>query len=232
MSTNPQADKKKKERACDGCRRRKTKCDGPLMEQNICTNCIQSNKECTYMWARLFISVFSLHLQLHFSEVSKPRGPPKAYVLVLYLSFILLQLSSYVTGLEERLESLEALLQQVRLIFFNFFVAHLNAFVRYVRIRISLKSWDLQLSVDPGRLTSSRLLHLRPSLLSLNLRTFQLQILLYLIVNARPISRFRVPKDHEQSPKQSRLRVRAAVISLMTRPQILHHHLQIQKKCL
>ena len=34
--------------------------------------------------------------------------------------FILLQLSSYVTGLEERLESLETLLQQVTLIFYNF----------------------------------------------------------------------------------------------------------------
>jgi hypothetical protein len=146
--------------------------------------------------------------------------------------FILLQLSSYVTGLEERLESLETLLQQVRLIFYNFLVAHLNAFVRYVQIRISLKSWDLQLSVDRGRLTSSRLFHLRPSLLNLNLRTFELQILLYLIVNVRLILRFRVPKDHEQSPKQSRLRVRVVIISLMTRPQMLLHRLQIQKKCL
>ena len=147
-------------------------------------------------------------------------------------SFILLQLSSYVTGLEERLEFLEALLQQVRLIFINFFVAHLNAFVRYVQIRISLKSWDLQLSGDRGRPTLSRLLHLRPSLLNLSQRTFQLQILLYLIVNVRLILRFRVPKDHEQSPKKSRLRVRAVTISLMTQSQILLHHLQIQKKCL
>ena len=147
-------------------------------------------------------------------------------------SFILLQLSSYVTGLEERLESLEALLKRVRIIFYSFFVAHLNVFVRYVQIRISLKSWDLQLSVDRGRLTSSRLLHLPPSLLNINLRTFQLQILWYLIVNVRLILRFRVLKDHEQSPKQTRLRVRVVVISPMTRPRILLHHLQIQKKCL
>ena len=147
-------------------------------------------------------------------------------------SFILLQLSSYVTGLEERLESLETLLRRVRLIFHNFFVAHLNAFVRYVQIRISLKSWDLQLSLDRGRLTPSRLLHICLSLLNLNLRirTFRLQILLYLIVNLRLILHFRVPKDHEQSLKQSRLR--AWVVILMTRPQILLHRLQIQKKCL
>lgn len=148
-------------------------------------------------------------------------------------SFILLQLSSYVTDLEERLESLEALLQQVRLMFCNFLVARLNTLVRYVQIGTSLKSWDLQLSVDRGRLTAtSRLLHLRPSLLNLNLRTFQLQILLYLIVNVRLILRFRVPKDLEQSLKQSRLRVRMVIISLMTRPQILLHRLRIQKKCL
>lgn len=145
-------------------------------------------------------------------------------------SFILLQLSSYVTGLEERLESLEALLQRVRLIFYNLFLAHLNTLVRYVQIRISLMSWDLQLSADRGRLTSSRPLHLRPSLLNLSLRTFQLQILLYLIVNAQLILRFRVLKDHEQSPKHSGLRVR--VVTLMTRPQILLHRLQMQKKCL
>ena len=147
-------------------------------------------------------------------------------------SFVLLQLSSYVTGLEERLESLEALLQQVRLIFYNLVAAHLNAFVRYVRIRTSLKSWDLQLSVDRGRLIASRLLHLHPSLAHLNLRTFKLQIPLYLIVNVRLILRFRAPKDHEQPLKQSRLRLRAVMISLMTRPRILLHRLRILKKCL
>ncbi|KAJ7096252.1 fungal-specific transcription factor domain-containing protein [Mycena epipterygia] len=50
------------ERACDSCRKRKTKCDGPKMKDNICSNCIQSHKSCTYL------------------EASTPRGPPKAYV--------------------------------------------------------------------------------------------------------------------------------------------------------
>ncbi|KAI0267136.1 fungal-specific transcription factor domain-containing protein [Gloeopeniophorella convolvens] len=50
------------ERACDECRRRKTRCDGPKMPDNVCTNCVQSRKKCTYV------------------EASKPRGPPKAYV--------------------------------------------------------------------------------------------------------------------------------------------------------
>jgi hypothetical protein len=39
------------DRACDACRRRKTKCDGPKMPDNVCTNCIQTNKSCTYMCA-------------------------------------------------------------------------------------------------------------------------------------------------------------------------------------
>ncbi|KAF9501530.1 hypothetical protein BDN71DRAFT_1492196 [Pleurotus eryngii] len=49
-------------RACDACRRRKTRCDGSTTPDNICTNCLQSHKSCTY------------------AEASKPRGPPKAYV--------------------------------------------------------------------------------------------------------------------------------------------------------
>ncbi|KAH7888654.1 fungal-specific transcription factor domain-containing protein [Phlebopus sp. FC_14] len=54
--------KRKIERACDACRRRKTKCDGPRMPDNVCSNCIQNRKTCSYI------------------EASKPRGPPKAYI--------------------------------------------------------------------------------------------------------------------------------------------------------
>lgn len=44
--------KRKIERACDACRRRKTKCDGPRMPNNICTNCIQNRKTCSYVYVR------------------------------------------------------------------------------------------------------------------------------------------------------------------------------------
>ncbi|THU95658.1 hypothetical protein K435DRAFT_966309 [Dendrothele bispora CBS 962.96] len=54
--------KRKVERACDVCRRKKSRCDGWKMPNNVCSNCIQSRKPCTYV------------------EESKPRGPPKAYV--------------------------------------------------------------------------------------------------------------------------------------------------------
>ncbi|KAF8482796.1 fungal-specific transcription factor domain-containing protein [Russula ochroleuca] len=60
IAANPK--KRKVERACDGCRRRKTRCDGPKMPDNVCTNCVQNRKICTYV------------------EASKPRGPPKAYI--------------------------------------------------------------------------------------------------------------------------------------------------------
>ncbi|KAJ7770173.1 fungal-specific transcription factor domain-containing protein [Mycena maculata] len=53
---------RKVDRACDACRRRKTKCDGPKMQDNVCSNCVNSHKSCTYL------------------EGSTPRGPPKAYV--------------------------------------------------------------------------------------------------------------------------------------------------------
>ncbi|KAF8664366.1 hypothetical protein AX16_000738 [Volvariella volvacea WC 439] len=75
-----QAKQRKVDRACDACRRRKTRCDGPRMANNVCSNCLQLGKPCTYV------------------EASKPRGPPKAYI----------------TGLEDRMEMLEALLEQLQ----------------------------------------------------------------------------------------------------------------------
>jgi len=47
--SGPPVKKRKKERACDACRRRKTKCDGPLMPNGLCTNCMQTRKPCTYV---------------------------------------------------------------------------------------------------------------------------------------------------------------------------------------
>ncbi|KAI6134590.1 fungal-specific transcription factor domain-containing protein [Pisolithus thermaeus] len=61
-TTDALSKKRKIERACDACRRRKIKCDGPRMPNNLCTNCIHTRKTCSYV------------------EASKPRGPPKAYV--------------------------------------------------------------------------------------------------------------------------------------------------------
>ncbi|TRM69897.1 fungal-specific transcription factor domain-containing protein [Schizophyllum amplum] len=54
--------RRKLDRACDACRRRKTRCDGPSRADNVCSTCLQANKSCTYL------------------ESSKPRGPPKAYI--------------------------------------------------------------------------------------------------------------------------------------------------------
>jgi Fungal Zn(2)-Cys(6) binuclear cluster domain len=51
--SNPAISKKRNiDRACDDCRRRKTRCDGPKMPDNVCTNCVQNRKICTYMLAR------------------------------------------------------------------------------------------------------------------------------------------------------------------------------------
>ena len=56
----------RQERACDLCRRRKTKCDGPSAPDNICSNCVQNNQSCTYMCAymHLFPSSHPSHLLL------------------------------------------------------------------------------------------------------------------------------------------------------------------------
>ncbi|KAH9935489.1 fungal-specific transcription factor domain-containing protein [Fomitopsis serialis] len=78
--------KRRIDRACDFCRRRKTKCDGPKMHGNVCTNCIQTGRTCTYV---IYVAL---------RESSKPRGPPKAYVV----------------ALEDRIEQMEALLKRLR----------------------------------------------------------------------------------------------------------------------
>lgn len=75
--------KRNVERACDGCRRRKTRCDGPKMPDNVCTNCVQNRKICTYMSAHTFRKKYAPSLtRLVRSEASKPRGPSKAFVML------------------------------------------------------------------------------------------------------------------------------------------------------
>ena len=53
--------KLRRERACDLCRRRKTKCDGPSAPGSVCSNCMQSNQPCTYMCAYMR-SLLSFHV--------------------------------------------------------------------------------------------------------------------------------------------------------------------------
>jgi hypothetical protein len=54
----------RQERACDLCRRRKTKCDGPSAPDKICSNCVQGNQSCTYLCAYkyLLLSFHAPHL--------------------------------------------------------------------------------------------------------------------------------------------------------------------------
>ncbi|KAL5485496.1 hypothetical protein ACEPAI_8138 [Sanghuangporus weigelae] len=56
---------RKSDRACDFCRRRKTRCDGAPNLSTKCSNCRKNQCPCTYL------------------EASRPRGPPKAYVTAL-----------------------------------------------------------------------------------------------------------------------------------------------------
>ncbi|KAI0052329.1 hypothetical protein FA95DRAFT_1601990 [Auriscalpium vulgare] len=54
--------KRRVQRACDVCRRKKIRCDGSQMPGNRCSNCIAYNYDCSYV------------------EAAKKRGPPKGYV--------------------------------------------------------------------------------------------------------------------------------------------------------
>ncbi|KAJ8088280.1 Gypsy retrotransposon integrase-like protein 1 [Marasmius tenuissimus] len=57
-----QSKKRKIQRACDMCRRKKIRCDGLQNQGATCSNCRTYNVECTYV------------------EAAKKRGPPKAYI--------------------------------------------------------------------------------------------------------------------------------------------------------
>ena len=59
--------KSRPERACDLCRRRKTKCDGPSAPDNACSNCVQNNQSCTYLCAYM-------HAQLSFHVSHLPSA--------------------------------------------------------------------------------------------------------------------------------------------------------------
>ncbi|EDR09003.1 uncharacterized protein LACBIDRAFT_296682 [Laccaria bicolor S238N-H82] len=62
----PQNQKKRRiQRACDICRRKKIRCDGVQMPGNRCSNCILCSFDCTYV------------------EAAKKRGPTKGYVEIL-----------------------------------------------------------------------------------------------------------------------------------------------------
>ncbi|KAJ7623210.1 fungal-specific transcription factor domain-containing protein [Roridomyces roridus] len=64
-SSAPSNSKKRRlQRACDHCRKKKVRCDGATMPQNTlkCSNCVAYNLDCSYV------------------EAAKKRGPPKAYI--------------------------------------------------------------------------------------------------------------------------------------------------------
>jgi len=73
--------KPRPERACDLCRRRKTKCDGPSAPDNACSNCVQNNRSCTYLCAymHILLSFHVSHLPLAkplAQEVHQKRSSP------------------------------------------------------------------------------------------------------------------------------------------------------------
>ncbi|KZT29179.1 hypothetical protein NEOLEDRAFT_1239181 [Neolentinus lepideus HHB14362 ss-1] len=70
---NSKKRKMKPIRACDVCRRKKIRCDGPQGTGNRCLNCCTFNTECTY------------------GEVAKKRGPPKGYTQTLEARIVKLE---------------------------------------------------------------------------------------------------------------------------------------------
>ena len=79
--------KRKVERACDGCRRRKTRCDGPKMPDNVCTNCVQNRKICTYVLARTFVEYGSALIALFSAKPPSLGVPPKRSLYLAVVNF-------------------------------------------------------------------------------------------------------------------------------------------------
>ncbi|KAG6819032.1 hypothetical protein H0H93_016104 [Arthromyces matolae] len=73
------AKRRKLQRACDVCRRKKIRCDGVQMPGHQCTNCVDYGLDCTYV------------------ESAKKRGPPKSYVD---------SLETYVKNLQDLIEKI------------------------------------------------------------------------------------------------------------------------------
>ncbi|KZT07889.1 uncharacterized protein LAESUDRAFT_724354 [Laetiporus sulphureus 93-53] len=61
-SSSQHVKKRRIQRACDSCRRKKIRCDGTRLPSNKCSNCATFNYDCTFV------------------ETAKKRGPSKEYV--------------------------------------------------------------------------------------------------------------------------------------------------------
>ncbi|KAI0351792.1 hypothetical protein OH77DRAFT_1498379 [Trametes cingulata] len=95
------AKKRRIQRACDMCRRKKS--DGAQMPNNRCSNCVSYRLDCTYVEAakvRLWCISRAFGLS---SAPPRSVGPPKVIRLVF----------SYVESLETRLEKMEKLLNKL-----------------------------------------------------------------------------------------------------------------------
>ena len=125
--------KRKVERACDFCRRRKARCDGPRMPDNVCSNCITNSRACTYLCVSLLRplgrpspSCISRYSQRGFQAQRAPEGVSDA-LCTAHDRAPSHHLTSYVVGLEDRVERMEALLKRVSISASVFTDAHLDS---------------------------------------------------------------------------------------------------------
>ncbi|KAH7099796.1 fungal-specific transcription factor domain-containing protein [Auriculariales sp. MPI-PUGE-AT-0066] len=63
MSDNSPAYKRPKVRACDRCRKRRSRCDGPQRRNGTCSSCSDASRDCIYT-----------------DSFQRPRGAPKGYI--------------------------------------------------------------------------------------------------------------------------------------------------------
>jgi hypothetical protein len=99
---------------------RKTKCDGPSMSNNICSNCVQSHKTCTYVSVLGLSGKGQTRLLTHRVTIGKIRDREGLrrrqfifHIIKTCQSHI--HTNRYITSLEDKVEKMEALLRMVSL---------------------------------------------------------------------------------------------------------------------
>jgi len=89
--------KKQKFRACDQCRKKKSKCDAKSTD-SVCSSCLQSNKPCTYLLVLFLLPIQIAHLLPWQWRLKAPRAS-QGVSLILYplVAFLHLPATSLVS---------------------------------------------------------------------------------------------------------------------------------------
>ncbi|KAF8514204.1 hypothetical protein BU17DRAFT_94692 [Hysterangium stoloniferum] len=99
-------------RACDQCRKTKSRCEHPPQSEEPCRNCVLSGTGDNLLYALLIVAHYVFPQECTFLEPSHKRGPPKGLgIFIIYWTWTNSPgAQRYLSALEQRLHDAEALL--------------------------------------------------------------------------------------------------------------------------